>query len=264
GRPGWHIECSAMNLHELGEQIDIHGGGNDLIFPHHENEIAQSESFTGKQFSRYWVHNGMLQLRGEKMSKSLGNVVTIEEFLDQHDGDVLRFMVLNGSYRAPLAFSDEAPDSAERGLAHIKSGLRPASTSAQGFPAGSAAELAAQAEASKQAFIEAMDDDFNTAAALAVIFELVRAVNTARDAGATGEQLQPAQKTLRTLTSVLGLKLAEKTGLAGADKFIDLLLEIRSELRKQKLWALSDVIRDKLAALGVTIEDGKDGTMWHW
>lgn len=264
GRPGWHIECSAMNLHELGEQIDIHGGGNDLIFPHHENEIAQSESFTGKPFARYWLHNGMLQLSGEKMSKSLGNLVTIKEFLETRDGDVMRMLVLTGSYRAPLAFTDEALDSAERSLERIKSGFRPASAGAKGMPAGSAAELAFQAEAIQQAFTEAMDDDFNTASALAALFELVKAVNIARDAGATGEQLQPAQKTLRTLTSVLGLKLAEKAGAAGADKFIDLLLEIRAELRKQKLWALSDVIRDKLATLGVTIEDNKEATSWRW
>ncbi|MDO9347774.1 MAG: cysteine--tRNA ligase, partial [Anaerolineales bacterium] len=194
GRPGWHIECSAMNLHELGEQIDIHGGGNDLIFPHHENEIAQSESFTGKPFARYWLHNGMLQLGGEKMSKSLGNLVTIKEFLETRDGDVMRMLILTGSYRAPLAFTDEALDSAERSLERIKSGFRPASAGAKGMPAGSAAELASQAEAIQQAFTEAMDDDFNTASALAALFELVKAVNTARDQGATGEQLQPAQK----------------------------------------------------------------------
>ena len=121
GRPGWHIECSAMNLSHLGEQIDIHGGGNDLIFPHHENEIAQSESYTGKQFARYWMHNGMLQLQGEKMSKSLGNLVTIDDFLSRHEADALRMMVLNGSYRAPLSYSDEIMDAAERGLDRLRS-----------------------------------------------------------------------------------------------------------------------------------------------
>ncbi len=264
GRPGWHIECSAMNLHELGEQIDIHGGGNDLIFPHHENEIAQSESFTGKPFARYWLHNGMLQLGGEKMSKSLGNLVTIKEFLETRDGDVMRMLVLTGSYRAPLAFTDEALDSAERSLERIKSGFRPASAGAKGMPAGSAAELASQAEAIQQAFTEAMDDDFNTASALAALFELVKAVNTARDQGATDEQLTPARKTLRLLTGVLGLRLAEKTGAGGADRFIDLLVEVRSEIRRQKLWALSDLVRDRLKELGVTIEDSKEATSWRW
>jgi len=261
GRPGWHIECSAMNLHELGETIDIHGGGNDLIFPHHENEIAQSECYTGKLFARYWMHNGMLQLSGEKMSKSVGNLVTIEEFLSEHEGDVMRMLVLNGNYRSPLAFTDESIAAAERGLERIKSGLRPAAPNAAGAATDA---LTAQAESTKTAFLEAMDDDFNTAGALGYLFELVRAINTARDAGATDEQLQPAQDTLRELTGVLGLRLEEKQGSGDADKFIDLLVEVRSEARKQKLWALSDLIRDKLAELGVTIEDNKDGTSWRW
>jgi cysteinyl-tRNA synthetase len=282
GRPGWHIECSAMNLAELGEQIDIHGGGNDLVFPHHENEIAQTESYTGKQFARYWVHNGMLQLGGEKMSKSLGNIISIKEFLKQRDADVMRMLVLNGSYRAPLMFNDETLDSAERSLDRIKSALRPGSSSASpgggsssaspgggapgatGFPAGSAAELASQAEDVRKAFGDAMDDDFNSPVALAAIFELVRAINSARDAGAGDDQLRPAQDALRELTGVLGLRLAEKEGSAGADGFINLLVEVRAEARKQKLWAFSDLIRDRLQELGVTIEDTKEGTLWRW
>jgi cysteinyl-tRNA synthetase len=264
GRPGWHIECSAMNLAELGEQIDIHGGGNDLIFPHHENEIAQSESFTGKPFSRYWMHNGMLQLGGEKMSKSLGNLITIDEFVVRHDADAMRMLVLSGSYRAPLAFTEEAIASAEKGLDRLRSGLRPASASAKGLPAGTASELTAQAVSSQEAFESAMDDDFNTAGALAALYELVKAVNTARDAGATAEQLVPAQTALRTLAGVLGLRVQEKKGSGDADKFIDLLVAVRSEVRKQKLWALSDQIRDRLKELGVTIEDSRDGTVWRW
>ncbi len=152
GRPGWHIECSAMNLAELGEQIDIHGGGNDLIFPHHENEIAQSESFTGKPFARYWIHNGMLQLGGEKMSKSLGNIVSIKEFLSKRDADVMRMLVLNGTYRAPLMFNDDTLDAAEKSVDRLKSGLRPAASPAKGLPAGSAAELLAQAEVDSPGF----------------------------------------------------------------------------------------------------------------
>ncbi|MBL6961612.1 MAG: cysteine--tRNA ligase [Anaerolineales bacterium] len=261
GRPGWHIECSAMCLHELGESIDIHGGGNDLIFPHHENEIAQSESFTGKAFSRYWMHNGMLQLSGEKMSKSIGNLVTIKDFLVDHEGDVMRMLVLNGNYRSPLAFTDESIAAAENGIKRLKSAFRPATANATGTETEA---LTAKIEATQAAFTETMDDDFNTAGALGYLFELVRLVNSARDAGATDDQLQPAQETLRELTGVLGLELAEKEGSGDADKFIDLLVEVRSEVRTQKLWALSDQIRDKLKVLGVNIEDSKDGTSWRW
>ncbi len=264
GRPGWHIECSAMNLAQLGEQIDIHGGGNDLIFPHHENEIAQSESYTGKQFARYWIHNGMLQLGGEKMSKSLGNLVSINDFLAERDGDVMRMIVLTGSYRAPVNFNDEAQDAAERALDRLKSGLRPALPNGKGLNPEAASALANQGEPIKQAFIDTMDDDFNTAGAMAPLYELVKIINTARDAGATDEQLAPAQAILRELTGVFGLRLTEATGSGDADKFIDLLVEVRSEARAQKLWAFSDLIRDKLKELGVTIEDSKEGTSWRW
>jgi cysteinyl-tRNA synthetase len=264
GRPGWHIECSAMNLAEFGEQIDIHGGGNDLIFPHHENEIAQSECFTGKTFSRYWMHNGMLQLGGEKMSKSLGNIVSIKEFLSKREADVMRMLVLNGSYRAPLMFNEETLDSAEKGLERLKSGLKPAAPSASGLSAEAASALATLSETTQQAFTDSMDNDFNSSGALAALFELVRAVNTARDAGATADQLNPAQSTLRTLAGVLGLRLSEKKSSGDANKFVDLLVELRTEARKQKNWAMSDLIRDRLKELGVTIEDSKDGTGWHW
>ena len=265
GRPGWHIECSAMNLAILGEQIDIHGGGNDLVFPHHENEIAQSESFTGKQFARFWMHNGMLQLQGEKMSKSLGNLVTIDDFLSRHEADALRMMVLNGSYRAPLSYSDDIMEAAERGLDRLRSGLKAAPENAPGAAAEALAALDQQTETTQQTFIEAMDDDFNSSGGLAALFELVRAVNTARSAGASQAQLKPAQDTLRTLTGVLGLRLEEKKAAGGdADAFIALLVEVRSEARKQKNWALGDLIRDRLKELGVMIEDSKDGTSWHW
>jgi len=264
GRPGWHIECSAMSLKELGEQIDIHGGGNDLIFPHHENEIAQSESYTGKEFAHYWIHNGMLQLSGEKMSKSIGNLVSINDFLAKRDGDVMRMIVLTGSYRAPLNFNEEAQDAAERALERLKSGLRPALPNAAGLPTDGISVLDIASESAKTNFVETMDDVFNTAGALAPLYELVKAINTARDNGATDEQLAPAQATLRELTGVLGLRLAEKTGSGDADKFIELLIEVRGEARAQKLWALSDMIRDKLNELGVTIEDSKDGTSWRY
>jgi cysteinyl-tRNA synthetase len=265
GRPGWHIECSAMNLSHLGEQIDIHGGGNDLIFPHHENEIAQTECFTGKPFARYWMHNGMLQLQGEKMSKSLGNLVTIDEFLSRHEADALRMMILNGSYRAPLSYSDDIVDAAERGLDRLRSALKPAPDNATGASADMRAALDKQTETTQQTFIEAMDDDFNSSGGLAALFELVRLVNTSRDAGAIDTELKPAQDTLRTLTGVLGLRLNEKKASGGdADKFIALLVEVRAEMRKHKNWAMSDLIRDRLKDLGVAIEDSKVGTTWHW
>jgi len=263
GRPGWHIECSAMNLAELGEQIDIHGGGNDLIFPHHENEIAQTESYTGKEFARYWVHNGMLQLGGEKMSKSLGNIVSIKEFLSKREADVMRMLVLNGSYRAPLLFNDDTLDAAQKNVERLKSALRPASASASGLAADAIAALASASELAKTNFTDAMDNDFNTAGAIAVLFELSKFINTARDNSATGEQLKSAQGVFRELSSVLGLKLEEKKGSGDADAFINLLIEVRAEVRKQKLWALSDQIRDKLKELNVTIEDSKDGTIWR-
>jgi len=265
GRPGWHIECSAMNLSHLGEQIDIHGGGNDLIFPHHENEIAQTESYTGKSFARYWMHNGMLQLQGEKMSKSLGNLVTIDEFLSRHEPDSLRMMVLGGSYRAPLSYSDEIVEAAERGMDRLRAALKTAPAGAAGASAETKAALDQQAQSSQQAFVEAMDDDFNTSGGLAALFELVRAINTARDAGANAAELAPAQETLRTLAGVLGLRLEERKSRSDdAEKFVSLLVDVRTEMRKQKQWAMSDMIRDRLKALGVMIEDSKDGTSWKW
>lgn len=265
GRPGWHIECSAMNLHHLGEQIDIHGGGNDLIFPHHENEIAQTESLTGKQFARFWVHNGMLQLGGEKMSKSVGNLVTIDEFLTHHDADVFRYVVLNSSYRGPLTYTDDVVQQAERGLERLHSALRPAQPGAAGAPEGSLQALQKQTEATREGFLNAMDDDFNSAGALGNLFDLVRAVNQARADGATGDQLHPAQALMRELTGVLGLRMAEAAQQQqAADPFIDLLVEVRSEIRKQKLWALSDLVRNRLKELGVTIEDSKEGSSWRY
>ena len=264
GRPGWHIECSAMNLAELGEQIDIHGGGNDLIFPHHENEIAQTEAYTGKPFARYWIHNGMLQLGGEKMSKSLGNIVSIKEFLKKRDADVMRMLVLSGNYRAPLIFNEETQDAAEKSIERLKSALRPASSSANGLSAEAASALASQADSSKAAFTDAMDDDFNTPLALASLHELVKAINTARDNGANEEQLISVQSMLRELTNVLGLRLQEKQGSSDAETEVNALIAERTEARVQKNWARSDEIRDQLKAMGVTIEDSKDGTTWRW
>jgi cysteinyl-tRNA synthetase len=270
GRPGWHIECSSMSLSNLGEQLDIHGGGNDLIFPHHENEIAQSESLTGKQFSRFWVHNGMLQIHTraedgsikiEKMSKSLGNVVTISEFLREHEADVLRLIVLSSYYRSPLLYGAEIVGDQERKLARLRGALEPPTGSTA---IGAAAnQLATTVESARARFVEAMDDDFNTAGALAALFELVRAINTARDAGVGGEPFAGAQAVLRELGAVLGLRLeAAKSGAQEAAPFIELLIELRAELRKAKQFALADMVRARLAALDIALEDGPQGTRW--
>jgi cysteinyl-tRNA synthetase len=254
-----------MNLNHLGEQIDIHGGGNDLIFPHHENEIAQSECYTGKQFATYWMHNGMLQLSGEKMSKSIGNLVTIEDFLSRHPADALRMMVLNSGYRNPLSYSEEILGQAEKAIERLRSALKPAQGGAVGAKDEVIQTLQKQIEASESGFAASMDEDFNSAGALASLFELVRVTNQTRAEGATDEQLEPAQSLLRKLTAVLGLSLdkAEEGGQA-ADEFVDLLIEMRTDLRQNKMWALSDRIRDRLAELGVVLEDSKDGTSWHW
>ena len=262
GRPGWHIECSAMNLLHLGDQIDIHGGGNDLVFPHHENEIAQTESFTGKSFARYWLHNGMLQLKGEKMSKSLGNLVTIDDFLAQHGPDVLRLVIAGSGYRKPLAFNDDVVADGERALERLRGALRPATGSTTSGPAVDA--LAAQAAQARTDFEAAMDDDFNTAGGLAALFDFVRAINTARDAGVGGQPFADAQAIFNALIGVLGLNLATpEAGGQSIAPFVDLLLTIRQDLRKAKQWALSDKIRDELKALGVVVEDSAQGSTWR-
>lgn len=266
GRPGWHIECSAMNLHHLGEQIDIHGGGTDLIFPHHENEIAQTESLTNKSFARFWVHNGMLQFSGDKMSKSLGNIVTIEEFLDQHDPDTLRMMVLNASYRSPLTFNEEVIAQAESNLDRLRSAMRPATPGESSKLDETLESLKAQMDETRQGFIEAMDDDFNTAGALGHLFDLVRGINQARDAHLAQSDLDQAQNLLRELAEdVFGLRLERpEAENAQAAPFIDLLVDLRRQLREQKQWELSDQLRDQLAELGILLEDSKEGTTWRW
>ena len=262
GRPGWHIECSAMSSRHLGDEIDIHGGGNDLIFPHHENEIAQTESITDKAFARYWVHNGMMQLGGEAMSKSTGNVLTIEEFLEMHEADVLRLLVLNSHYRSPLSFSEEISEAAKRGLDRIKGALKPATAEDD---ENSRHTLKQLIDTSHRDFIDAMDDDFNTPRALSAIYGLVRGINQARDAGATDRDLGAAQDELRELTGVLGLQLSTASGLeAQASDLVELLLEIRVELREAKQWALADRIREQLSEQGVVLEDGPQGTTWHF
>lgn len=267
GRPGWHIECSAMCLHHLGETIDIHGGGNDLVFPHHENEIAQSESLTGHAFANVWMHNGMLQLAGEKMSKSLGNLITIDEFLTRYSADVLRMVIFGGHYRKPVVYNDETLSSARRSLSRLRRGLQPASG---GQSTGDAVSTLREAtENARVTFVQAMDDDFNTSSALAALFELVRAINSARTAGASGPFYTAAQKTLGELCGILGLTLEEEEASSDAENpassapLIDLLIAVRADLRTAKQWALADRVRDGLSELGILLEDGSGGTTWR-
>ena len=264
GRPGWHIECTAMCLHYLGEQVDLHGGGNDLIFPHHENEIAQSESFTDTiPFATYWVHNGMLQLKGEPMSKSLGNMVTIYEYLQEHSADSMRMLILSSHYRSPLMFTKETVANTERTVARLQSALRPPTGA---ITKGEAADALREQIATSQAgFAAAMDDDFNTSSALTSIFDLLRVINIARDAEVGGTPFVEAQTAFREITGVLGLTLEMDDALASEDvaPLITLLIETRAELREAKQFALADRIRDRLIEMDILLEDGAKGTTWR-
>lgn len=266
GRPGWHIECTSMCRHHLGASIDIHGGGNDLIFPHHENEIAQSESLTGEPFATYWVHNGMMQLAGTKMSKSLGNLISIQDFLDSHGADALRMVVFQGHYRKPVQFSEEIVGAAQRGLNRMRHALQPSPGSKV---TGQAAEALRQAtEEARYSFRTHMDDDFNTSAAIASVFDLIRAINTARAQGVGGIFFDTSQDTVRELMGVLGFllpaasqDLGEATDLSA--QLVELLIETRAELRASQQWELADQLRDRLQELGITLEDGPLGTTWQ-
>jgi cysteinyl-tRNA synthetase len=252
GRPGWHIECSAMSLKYLGESLDIHGGGQDLIFPHHENEIAQSESFTGVvPFVRYWLHNGFVQLGEEKMSKSRGNLVTIKEVLQHSSPDALRLFVLGSHYRSPLTYSEEGLKAAERGVERLRQAIRE-----KGEGSGMAL---IEIEPYRQRFIEAMDDDFNTAQAGAVLFDLAREINRASSAGFNAAS---AQQTLLELAGILGLTLKGKEVHPAAEPFIELLISVRDALRQEKKWQLADKIRSSLEELGIVLEDTPQGTIW--
>lgn len=198
------------------------------------------------------------------MSKSLGNIVSIKEFLSKRSSDAMRMLVLNGTYRAPLMFNDETLDAAERNVERLKSALKPASPSASGVDADSLSALSAAVESAEARFVEAMDNDFNTAGAVAALFELSRFINTGRDNGATAGQLQPAQDVFKRLAGVLGLKLEEKKGSSEQEAQVNALIAERTEARKLKQWKRSDEIRDQLKEMGVVIEDGKDGTTWKW
>jgi len=256
GRPGWHIECSAMSLRYLGDTLDIHGGGQDLIFPHHENEIAQSESFTGKKpFVKYWLHNGLVQLGEEKMSKSLGNLITIKEALQKYSADAIRIFVLSSHYRSPLTYSEEALEAAERGAERLRNTVNSELNDAR-----VTYKYIFDAESYRHQFIEAMDDDFNTARALATLFDLARDINRASE---TDYSVTLAQKVLLELAGVLGLtfKLPEKPSL-DAEPLLELLISLRNQLREAKQWQLADEIRAKLDELGIILEDTPKGTAW--
>ena len=252
GRPGWHIECTAMSIKYLGESIDIHGGGEDLVFPHHENEIAQSESFTDVEpFSRFWLHNGMLRLGVEKMSKSLGNIISLPEALDRFDPQALRLFFLSSHYRSPLFYSEEVVRSQERALQRLRGALRVDSGDGPEVEPGSF----------HARFVEAMDDDLNTPRALAALFDLAREINRGCERGAN---VSPAQDTLLDLAAILGLDLSVSTddAEASAGPFIQLLVDLRSDLRADRQFDQADRIRDELADLGVTLEDTPAGTEW--
>lgn len=262
GRPGWHIECSAMCSHHLDGQVDIHGGGTDLIFPHHENEIAQSEAFLGvAPFARYWLHNGMLQLGGDKMSKSIGNVIRSRDLIEGNKTQAFRLMVLQSHYRAPLTFTDESLDAASRGLERLQTAAKPVDAQRD---TGTPSDLVQFAQQASAEFHTAMDDDFNSPAAIATLFDLARQINRARDAGAPAEEIETGRTMLLSLAGILGFDLAADTSSTGdAAPFIDLLVEIRDRLRAEKQWALSDLIRDRLTEKGISIADGASGSTWQ-
>ena len=255
GRPGWHIECSAMSMRYLGETLDIHGGGQDLIFPHHENEIAQSEGFTGvTPFVKYWLHNGFVQLGGEKMSKSLGIFVTLKQALDRFSPDAIRLFILSSHYRSPINFSEEGVAAAEKGVERLRQAAFADSQRGSGDSSG-----AVDTEAFRQRFIEAMDHDFNSPQALAALFDLARDINRTIDHGANS---QGAQQTLRELAGVLGFSFEKPEVDLAAKPFIDLLVSLRTELRREKHWQMADRVSTSLKDLGVVLEDTPQGTVW--
>jgi cysteinyl-tRNA synthetase len=264
GRPGWHIECSAMIQRHLGGQIDIHGGGADLIFPHHENEITQSESANcGCALARFWVHNGMLQLRGEKMSKSEGNLVTIRELLEMGGGEVFRFMVVGSHYRSPMAFGEDTFEAARRGLERLINAVRDLDRRElpKDVPVHHIVDAATEA---RQKFEAAMDDDFNTPVALAALFDFARLINRERDDAGVTPALRYAQAQLQDLAAVLGLTLREPEARTGdSTPYIDLLVNIRTQLRDAKQFELADHVRDQLTDLGIVIEDSPSGSSWR-
>ena len=268
GRPGWHIECSAMSRKYLGESFDIHGGGLDLIFPHHENEMAQSKCGCGGTFARYWMHNGYININGEKMSKS-GSFVLLRDILKSFEGRVIRLFILGSHYRKPMEFSDYELNQAKSSLERIENTLkRIKDIDSEARGENNCEELLITKNEIKQKFIEAMDDDFNTAQALGYVFELIKAVNKALDDGEVSKKgLEILNEVFDYLNiviqEVLGVKLkleAEVNNISA--ELIEFILELRKNARDEKNWALSDKIRDRLLDMGIKIKDGKDKTTW--
>ena len=264
GRPGWHIECSAMSRKHLGNSIDIHGGGKDLIFPHHENEIAQSEGSCGCTFANYWVHNGYINIDGEKMSKSKGNFFTIRDISEHYDLEVVRMFMLMAHYRSPVNFSDELLEAAKNGLDRLynaKYTMEYRMENAKTVDAGEAeAAWMATLPKYKDAFITAMEDDLNTADGIAAIFELVRDLNSNLTDGSAKAAVQAAYDLFTELTGVIGIAVKEKE--KDLDAAIEDLIAKRQAARKAKNFALADQIRDDLLAQGIILEDTREGVKW--
>ena len=265
GRPGWHIECSEMSKKYLGEQIDIHAGGEDLIFPHHENEIAQSEAANGKDFAKYWMHNGFLNIDNRKMSKSLGNFFTVREISEKYDLQVLRFFMLSAHYRSPLNFSAELMEAAGNGLDRIVTAagnlkFLMENTKAEKMTEAEA-ELFGQTDQLKENFEKAMDDDFNTADAIAAIFDYVKFINTNTDGNSSKEFLEKLHDRLTKLSDVLGIIVDREEEMLDAD--IEAMIEERQAARKNRDFARADQIRADLLAKGIVLEDTREGVKWR-
>ena len=262
GRPGWHIECSAMSRKFLGNTIDIHCGGEDLQFPHHENEIAQSEAHNGCEFAHYWMHNGYINIDGQKMSKSLGNFKTVRDLLENYDGDVLRFLILSGHYRGPIDFNPEILTQSQNGLKRMrnaKSNLKHLIASGSGAMTDEEKTKLESYDQYRDKFIAAMDDDLNTADAISAVFELITAINTAVAGGASKEFAQKSMDTLMELSTVLGLLQQEVEETVEIDDELQALIDERQQARKEKNFARADEIRDMLKAQGITLKDTPQG-----
>jgi len=262
GRPGWHIECSVMSRKYLGDQIDIHGGGEDLVFPHHENEIAQSEAAGGKEFSKYWMHNAFLNIDNKKMSKSLGNFFTVRDISEKYDLQVLRFFMLSAHYRSPLNFSAELMESSKNGLERIVTAVGKLKDLRGRAPEGAmCAEEKEQIEAYVKKFEEAMDDDFNTADAISAIFELVKYANTKTMDQAGQEIVSYLYQTLRGLCDIMGIVTDVQEELL--DQEIEEMIEARQAARKARDFSKADAIRTELLEKGIVLEDTREGVKWR-
>ncbi len=263
GRPGWHIECSAMARRYLGESIDIHCGGQDLIFPHHENEVAQSECCNGAPFARYWMHNGYINVDNKKMSKSLGNFFTVRDVAEKFGYEPIRFFLISSSYRSPINYNNESIEQAKAALERLYNCLNALEFALKNAPAGEAdAAVTAFCDKRRAQFIEAMDDDLNTADGISAVFELVRDCNLMIANGQPTEgSCRAALGLFNELTEVLGLVYNRQDG--GDDAEIEAMIEQRKQARAEKNWAESDRIRDELKAMGIVVEDTPQGMKWH-